>query len=204
MKICCLSDLHGHLPEVPPCDLVIIAGDLCPDGTEYMQWVYLRTKFEPWLASLPPTVYVAGNHDRLHARNPDAAHIYLPNKLYLNNTSATMGSLRIFGTPWSLKFGSWPFMTNECELNRMMRLSPTHDILITHGPPYGYGDLCHNHHTGSGAILEHIQRRQPRLVVTGHIHEGYGVYQCGRSTIVNCSLQTGEMEPSNTPILIEI
>ena len=30
MKICAISDLHGYLPELKPCELVLICGDSVP------------------------------------------------------------------------------------------------------------------------------------------------------------------------------
>lgn len=42
MRIVALSDQHGFLPEIPPCDLAIVAGDVCPD------------RFGPFMAAHDP------------------------------------------------------------------------------------------------------------------------------------------------------
>jgi Icc-related predicted phosphoesterase len=39
---------------------------------------------------------------------------------------------------------------------------------------------------GSTALRAFIERTQPAVVFCGHIHEGRGVEQIGRTTVVNC------------------
>lgn len=76
VHIVAISDLHGRLPEVPMCDLLLIAGDVCPDckGTAIpafrplvaeRQLVWLREVFSPWLTRQPcgHVVMCWGNHD---------------------------------------------------------------------------------------------------------------------------------------------
>src|SRR5690242_13771226 len=69
-KVLCTSDLHGHLPIIDPCDILIIAGDVCPiyDHGIAFQRLWLDTNFREWLDHCLSTgvkniVGVWGNHD---------------------------------------------------------------------------------------------------------------------------------------------
>ena len=62
MKIVAMSDLHGYLPEIPACDLLLIAGDICPLGNHKpaFQAEWLDTTFRRWLESLRQVGKVIG------------------------------------------------------------------------------------------------------------------------------------------------
>lgn len=68
MKICAISDLHGHLPNIPECDVLCIAGDVVElvvqrDSDESDKW--WSVTFVNWVDKLPckKVIVVPGNHD---------------------------------------------------------------------------------------------------------------------------------------------
>src|SRR5262245_28717535 len=73
MRIVALSDQHGFLPDIPPCDLLIVAGDVCPDRfgpfmaahDPHQQQAWFDRHVRPWLVSAPAThkLLTWGNHD---------------------------------------------------------------------------------------------------------------------------------------------
>jgi Icc-related predicted phosphoesterase len=82
------------------------------------------------------------------------------------------------------------------------------DILISHGPPRGYGDHSGRSdgqpHVGSTALTEAIERIQPRLMVCGHIHSGYGRYWLGDTEIVNAAHVDDDYRPVNSVVEITL
>ena len=55
MKICALSDLHGNLPQLEPCDVVCICGDIAPinfDRSTDRCIYWFRTVFLKWCSEL--------------------------------------------------------------------------------------------------------------------------------------------------------
>jgi len=67
------------------------------------------------------------------------------------------------------------------------------DILIHHQPPYGIldkvGNMAPKHwrgkHAGSKVILDYIKKKQPRYDFCGHIHEGEGMKNIGKTRVYN-------------------
>lgn len=61
-------------------------------------------------------------------------------------------------------------------------------VVLSHPPPRAerIDYTQQGHHVGSTALRQFIDRVQPALVICGHIHEGRGIEQLGRTLVVNC------------------
>ena len=202
MRIIAVADLHGNLPEdVPECDLLIIAGDICPHFGKIAdmpgsvrdvegQASWLLTAFKPWLESQPAKQILGcwGNHDFVGQYTVQFADIFreLPwilledeETVYPNAYQSEEG-LCIYGTPYTRRYGSWAFMEEEGELaKRFARIPEDLDILISHGPPMWACDRAagdNGDRLGSEALYDRIRTMQkpPKHLICGHIHGGKG------------------------------
>ena len=208
MKVVAVSDLHGNLPSIPPCDLLLLAGDLTPVSDHRLpyQAEWLDTTFRAWLEGVAArkVIGVAGNHDFIFEKAPHT----VPRDLgwtYLEDSGTTWEGLRIWGTPWQPWFFDWAFNLYEPDLVPKWALIPADtDVLVLHGPPHGHGDGVPERggrvrHCGSPSLLARIEALAPRLVVYGHIHEGRGEWRLGRTVLANVTLVDAGYEPIYSP-----
>src|SRR5215471_13300461 len=111
-RVAAIADLHGFLPELPECDLLLVAGDHCPisdHGLDF-QRRYLEGPFADWLTRAPAAAIlgIAGNHDFVAESDP-ALMRGLP-WTYLCAESVEVCGLRVHGSPWVPTFNDWAFM----------------------------------------------------------------------------------------------
>jgi len=194
---------HGEL-TVPDGDIFVHAGDMCRGGT--LDELAMNVE---WLRALPHRhkIIVAGNHDWCFAREPDeaaAARSMLAGMTYLQDSEATVHDLRFYGSPWQPAYNDWAFnLPRGKPLADVWSRIPTGiDVLITHGPPNGYGDRYTM--AGRGGC-EDLRRRvalvKPRLHMFGHIHQDGGLWTDGTTTF--CNVTTWECERPPTVIDID-
>lgn len=203
MKIVAISDLHGHLPQTPDCDILLIAGDICPtsDHTIAYQRHWLRNKFARWLDRQPAKhkVGVLGNHDLVGEREPQTGYM-LPWH-YLQDSMVEIMGLKIYGLPWQKRFCDWAFNLDEQDLAKKYDAIPQCDVIVSHGPPFGLGDRAPRSEppgyedTGCPAFTRRIGEIKPKLVVFGHIHEGAGRWEYEGTTLANVTHLDANYKP---------
>ena len=190
-SIAAMADTHGFHERltVPDADILIHAGDLTQMGTRPQVEESLA-----WLRSLPHRhkVLIAGNHDFLFEDEAAAAEALVREAgiHYLRDAEIVLEGLRIWGTPWQPRFFDWAFNLDRGEpLAAKWRLIPEGvDVLVTHGPPAGYGDRCFDgRRVGCADLLQHLGRVKPRVNLFGHIHEDRGEWQLGPTRVINCT-----------------
>lgn len=221
MKIIASSDFHGYLPEIEPCDLLLIAGDFMPvwnhDQQYQNEWAHVELRY--WLENVPAKniVAIAGNHDFIGKHNATLLR-ELP-WFYLDEEMIEVEGLKIYGSPMTPRFGAWEFMEPDAMLaDRWRKIPRDIDILLVHGPPYGKLDFVDGYSmtkrgwevgksVGSGSLANQLAYDNwPNLkaVIFGHIHENYGCQMEAGVRYYNVSHVTAEYEPINDPVVVDL
>jgi len=113
--------------------------------------------------------------------------------IYLEDSSIQIEGYNIYGSPYTPEFCNWGFNVERGELlkKRWEKIPSNTDILITHGPPLGIGDITtEGIHVGCTDLLHRVEELEPKLHVFGHIHEAYGLYQLNNKKTIFANAST--------------
>ena len=215
MKILCVSDTHTqNVKNLPEAEILLYAGDWSSSGrpADLLMFTELLSENKHKYQKM---IICAGNHDWMAELDPlhTKEAIELTGAIYLNDTSYDYTDLegkcwRVHASPVQPEFCNWSFNRKRgAEIRKHWDLIPSDtDILITHGPPYGIGDVVEGRIDNLGCydLLEAVQRVKPKLHVFGHIHSGHGKYVVGDTIFVNASLLNEQYKQKYQPIVVEL
>ena len=163
-------------------DVVVHSGD-CSNYRDVVKNESEVRAFLAWYRDVPvkDKIYVAGNHDTSIERNRVTSADFAEHGIiYLENNGVSMHGLNFWGSPHTPTFGEWAFMKSRESIGRVWEHIPEDtDVLIVHGPPKGVRDLSHDRfgkleYCGDGALAKAVKRIQPKLMLSGHIHDSPG------------------------------
>jgi len=214
IKIVAMSDTHGHHRKVtvPEGDVLVFAGDFMTCGRRYSEVI----DFGQWFSEQPHKhkILVAGNHDRLMESQLNKCLSEFHGVTYLQDSGCEIKGWKFWGSPWQPWFYNWAFNVNRGPdiMKYWNKIPMDTDVLVTHGPPYGIGDLTApmygSEHVGCSDLLNRLREVNPQLSIFGHIHNGRGLYppdysdphQVKRIThCINASICDEEYEPVGSP-----
>ena len=227
LYVCAMSDLHGYLPEVEPCDLVLICGDIVPLRIQERtkgSYKWFSTEFKEWAMDLPcdKVIFIAGNHELSFPNHyndykqlfyNDSKITYLCHEEYIYKHKDGK-EYNIFGTPYCQEFGNWAFMLPDPELEEQYSEIPENlDILLVHDQCYGYGDVllqkncpwANGKHIGNKPLTKAVLEKQPRYLFTAHLHStDHNCIMINNTKRYNVSLKDENYQSVYEPLYLEI
>lgn len=228
-RIVCISDTHGYhrsIP-VPTCDILIHGGDFSnygePDMIADVSRYFSELRRNGTVRE--SIICIAGNHeltfqpehyDKVWKRfrrpkqkekyDAAAAREALANCTYLEDESVAVRGIPFYGSPWQPEYYDWAYNAPRADiLTKWEQIPSDTDVLVTHGPPLGRGDVTKGNRVGCVSLMKEVQSRvRPRLHVFGHIHEGRGVTHDGTTMYVNASSVTHNYTRQHPGIVVDL
>lgn len=227
MRIVATSDTH-YVPamngmQIPDGDVFIHAGDLMQNGypDEWKERV-------DWLARLPHKVkiYVPGNHDfhmqvypgpaLQNLRSAGVICVGLPGNDHYARYVLPNG-MTLLGLPYVTGLPRWAFNIGQNELRRKLHelwdYKHIPDVIVSHAPVRGILDTVRRNHKDECAgeseyffHLEHAVKHnmQPKIWISGHIHEGYGTLDQDGCKFYNVAMCNRNYVHANPPMVIDL
>lgn len=191
MKIIALSDLHNASSYLLPLaeklsevDLILLVGDLTNAGKVEDVSIILAM-IRKYNRSV---LAVAGNWD-----GPEVAKYFESEGISLHRKHCLIENIAFIGVGGSLIFNHSPNEISETDFGLFLAEAVegldqhVPKILVCHQPPFDTlaDKTWAGQHVGSKAVRAFIEKTQPLLCFTGHIHEGTGIDTIGMTKIIN-------------------
>jgi Icc-related predicted phosphoesterase len=218
MIVTFISDTHNKHKQItehlPGGDLLIHAGDISSRG--YKHEIQQFCKWFDSLDNYTVKTFIAGNHDFGFEKEPEMVKEIVGSYKWINYLQDsflgygvdTENYVKIYGSPWQPEFFNWAFNLPKggSELERKWNNIPDDtDILITHGPAFGYLDKIVGQYENIGCELltKKIKQIKPKIHVCGHIHSGYGYVFDGDTHFINASVLDEQYQYTQKPLTVE-
>ena len=189
MRILAVSDVecpafwdHFVRGRLDGYDLILSCGDL---KAQYLSFLVTMSHAR--------LLYVHGNHDVGYATKPPEGCENIDGQLVIYN------GIRILGLGGCLWYHEGPHQYTERQMQRRIaklrfaiRRAGGVDIVVTHAPPRGLGDMDDPAHRGFEAFCGLIDKYHPSLFLHGHTHLSYGTgiereQMSGETRVINVS-----------------
>jgi putative phosphoesterase len=193
MRIVAFTDVHGSyntikeiLRKESSFDTVVVGGDLTTHGTAGEAGAVIRTLQE----SGKPVFAVAGNMD-----HPGFDVTYESLGVNINGRGFVVNDVGFFGvagspfTPMNTPYEiSEEEIALRAEAGWLQVESARWKVFVPHAPPKGtpLDKIALGRHVGSTSVRTFVERRQPDVLICGHIHESRGTAVLGTTQMVNC------------------
>lgn len=194
MKIAVLSDIHGDLNNLhnfsellKSVDLTIVSGDLTSRGDfEELNVVVSSLKeYSKKLYAIP------GNMDGMQSIEVlETFAVSLHNEVNIIKNIGFTGFGGSTKTPFSTPFEIDEFdiveKLNE-NFDKLLTQKPDKTVVVCHNPPYNTAvdKVLLGRHVGSREIRKFIEKKQPSVFLSGHIHEAVGIDKIGKTILLN-------------------